>query len=306
VVNSAVRRSGRNKIRMTAFDRGIHIVNLAFVILVLIIVGYPLLFIISASISDPILVANGKMLLFPKGITFEGYQMVFGAAEIWRGFLNSVLYTTVGTAINVVMTIMAAYPLSRRDLIGRKTLSVLFVFTLYFSGGMIPIFLVVRMLGLYNTMWSLILPGAVSAYNIIVMRSFFTASIPPELYDAGRIDGCTDYSYLLRILLPLSKPVIAVMVLFYGVAHWNSFFSAIIYLRNSDLYPLQVILRNIMLKNVLTENMIVDFGGAATYSHTSEIIKYALIIVSSIPMMVVYPFLQKYFVKGVMIGSLKG
>ena len=179
-------------------------------------------------------------------------------------------------------------------------------FTMYFSGGMIPAFLVVKLLGLYNTFWALVIPGAISTYNMIVMRSFFESSIPEELHDAANIDGCDDYQYLLKILLPLSKPVLAVMVLFYGTGHWNAFFNAIIYLRNAADYPLQVVLRNILLKNVLSENMITDFGGAATYSHTAEIIKYGLIIVSSIPMLAVYPFVQKHFVKGVMIGSIKG
>ncbi len=296
----------KNKIRMTTFDRVFNAVNLAIVTLVLILVGYPLLFVISASISDPIMVAGGKMLLIPKGITLEGYQMIFGSKEIWRGFANSVLYTVVGTAINIFMTVCGAYPLSRKDLEGKGIFSLMFIFTMFFSGGMIPHFLVVRMLGLYNTMWSLILPGAVSAYNIIVMRTFFQTSVPGELFDSARIDGCTDYGYLLRILLPLSGPVLAVMVLFYGAGHWNQFFSAIIYLRKADMYPLQVILRNILLKSILTDNMVMDFGGHASYSHTAEIIKYGLIIVSSIPMMMVYPFIQKYFVKGVMIGSVKG
>ena len=268
--------------------------------------AYPLLYVVSASFSDPILVMSGKVLLFPKGLTLKGYQKIFESREIWRSFLNSVFYTTLGTGINIVMTIMAAYPLSRQNLVGRRPISLLLTFTMYFSGGMIPSFLVVKLLGLYNTFWALIIPGAISTYNMIVMRSFFESSIPEELHDAAEIDGCNDYQYLIRILLPLSKPVLAVMVLFYGTGHWNAFFNAIIYLRNAADYPLQVVLRNILLKNVLSENMITDFGGAANYSHTAEIIKYGLIIVSSIPMMVVYPFVQKHFVKGVMIGSIKG
>lgn len=299
-------KKNANVIKLSTFDRAFNVINLALVTLILIIIAYPLLFIISASFSDPILVSSGKVLLFPKGLTLEGYENIFGSKEIWQGFFNSVKYTVIGTTINLILTVFAAYPLSRRDLAGRGPLMMLFTFTMYFSGGMIPVFLVVRMLGLYNTMWSLILPGAVSAYNIIVMRSFFDSAIPQELFDAARIDGCSDYSYMFRILLPLSKPVLAVMVLFYSNGHWNQFFNAIIYLRNAEMYPLQVILRNILLKNILTDNMIIEFGGAANYSHTSEIIKYGLIIVSSIPMMLMYPFVQKYFVKGVMIGSVKG
>lgn len=296
----------RNHIRPSVFDSAFNVVNLTLLTLVLVIVAYPLLYVVSASFSDPILVMSGKVLLFPKGLTLKGYQKIFESREIWRSFLNSVFYTTLGTGINIVMTIMAAYPLSRQNLVGRRPISLLLTFTMYFSGGMIPSFLVVKLLGLYNTFWALIIPGAISTYNMIVMRSFFESSIPEELHDAAEIDGCNDYQYLIRILLPLSKPVLAVMVLFYGTGHWNAFFNAIIYLRNAADYPLQVVLRNILLKNVLSENMITDFGGAANYSHTAEIIKYGLIIVSSIPMMVVYPFVQKHFVKGVMIGSIKG
>ena len=296
----------RNHIRPSVFDSAFNVVNLTLLTLVLVIVAYPLLYVVSASFSDPILVMSGKVLLFPKGLTLKGYQKIFESREIWRSFLNSVFYTTLGTGINIVMTIMAAYPLSRQNLVGRRPISLLLTFTMYFSGGMIPSVLVVKLLGLYNTFWALIIPGAISTYNMIVMRSFFESSIPEELHDAAEIDGCNDYQYLIRILLPLSKPVLAVMVLFYGTGHWNAFFNAIIYLRNAADYPLQVVLRNILLKNVLSENMITDFGGAANYSHTAEIIKYGLIIVSSIPMMVVYPFVQKHFVKGVMIGSIKG
>lgn len=295
-----------NRIRASAFDRGFNAVNIILITLVLVVVAYPLLYVISASVSDPILVSSGKVLLVPKGLTLEGYQKIFESREIWRSFFNSVRYTVMGTALNLLMTVLGAYPLSRRTLAGRRWISLLFTFTMYFSGGMIPSFLVVKMLGMYNTFWALIIPGAVSTYNMIVMRSFFESSIPDELHDAAAIDGCNDTQYLLRILLPLSKPVLAVMVLFYGTGHWNAFFNAIIYLRNAADYPLQVVLRNILLKNVLSENMITDFGGAANYSHTAEIIKYGLIIVSSVPMLVMYPFVQKHFVKGVMIGSIKG
>lgn len=303
---SVAKNSKKNKIRSSAFDRVFDAINLSLIFLILVIVAYPLLFVVSASFSDPILVSSGKVLLFPKDVTLEGYQKIFESKEIWRSFFNSVQYTVIGTALNVAMTVMGAYPLARGNLVGRRSISLILTFTMYFSGGMIPSFLVVKMLGLYDTFWALIIPGAVSAYNLIVMRSFFESSIPEELHDAAEIDGCNDYQYLLKILLPLSKPVLAVMVLFYGTGHWNQFFNAIIYLRKADMYPLQVVLRNILLKNVLSENMITDFGGAANYSHASEIIKYGLIIVSSIPMMIVYPFVQKHFVKGVMIGSIKG
>lgn len=300
------RQARSNRIRPSAFDRVFNVINIALITLVLLLVAYPLLYVISASFSDPILVTSGRVLLLPKGFTLEGYQKIFESKEIWQSFFNSVRYTLIGTTLNIVMTIMAAYPLSRPGLAGRRFLLLLMTFTMYFSGGMIPSFLVVKLLGLYNTFWALVIPGAIATYNMIVMRSFFESSIPEELHDAANIDGCDDYQYLLKILLPLSKPVLAVMVLFYGTGHWNAFFNAIIYLRNAADYPLQVVLRNILLKNVLSENMITDFGGAATYSHTAEIIKYGLIIVSSIPMLAVYPFVQKHFVKGVMIGSIKG
>lgn len=303
---SVAKNSRKNRIRSSAFDKVFDIINLSLIFLILVIIAYPLLFVVSASFSDPILVSSGKVLLFPKGITLEGYQKIFESKEIWRSFFNSVMYTVIGTTLNIVMTVMGAYPLARSNLVGRRQISLLLTFTMYFSGGMIPSFLVVKLLGLYDTFWALIIPGAVSAYNLIVMRSFFETSVPEELHDAAEIDGCNDYQYLLKILLPLSKPVLAVMVLFYGTGHWNEFFNAIIYLRKAEMYPMQVVLRNILLKNVLSENMITDFGGAANYSHTSEIIKYGLIIVSSIPMMIAYPFVQKNFTKGVMIGSIKG
>ncbi|MEG0757684.1 MAG: carbohydrate ABC transporter permease [Raoultibacter sp.] len=286
-------------------DHVFDIFILTLVTLVMLIILYPLLYIVSASFSDPQAVASGEMLLFPMGLTLEGYEKIFSNQEIWHAFGNSVLYTVVGTSLNLVMTILAAFPLSRKDLRGRKALSVLFTFTMYFSGGMIPLFLMVKTLGLYNTMWSLILPGVISVYNMIVMRSFFENSIPSDLMEASRIDGCTDFSYLLRIVLPLSTPILAVMVLFYGSAHWNQFFSAIIYLRKSEMYPLQVVLRNILLKNIIPPEMLNEVSMMGNMQ-AGEIIKYGLIIVSSIPMLIIYPFIQKYFVKGLMLGAVKG
>lgn len=293
-------------IRKPRFNTVFDSINYFLVTLVMIVVLYPLVFIISASFSDPYAVLDGRMLLWPVGFTLEGYQKIFQSPDIWRGFANSVVYTVVGTAINIALTIMAAYPLSRKDLVGRNIFTLIFAFTMFFSGGLIPVYLVVKGLGMMNTMWALIIPSAVSMWNIIVMRTYFQTAIPGELFEAAQIDGCSNMKYLIRILLPLSKPIIAVMVLFYGAGQWNKFFEALIYLRKSSLYPLQLILRDILIRNILTETMRDPFSGLGDYTKTSEIIKYGLIVVSSIPMLILYPFIQKYFVKGVMIGSIKG
>jgi ABC-type glycerol-3-phosphate transport system permease component len=292
--------------RWNPVDLGFQIVNYSLLTLILVLILYPLIYIISASFSDPNAVVDGRMWILPVGFTSLGYEKIFSSPEIGRGFLNSFVYTTVGTAVNLAMTIFAAYPLSRRDLAGRGWISVVFTITLFFSGGMIPLWLVVNAVGIYNTMWSLILPSAVSMWNIIVMRTYFQSAVPSELWDAARIDGCRNISYLLRILLPLSKPILAVMVLFYGAGHWNKYFEALIFIRNKQLFPLQLILRDILIKNMLAESMRDPMMTALQIDRTSEIIKYGLIVVSSIPMILIYPFIQKYFVKGVLVGAIKG
>ncbi|GGD79951.1 carbohydrate ABC transporter permease [Paenibacillus nasutitermitis] len=284
------------------FDR-INIVGMCFVTLLFL---YPLLFILSASVSDPAAVLGGKVWLFPKGFTIVPYIKVFQNAEFFISYWNTIVYTVVGTFVNLVLTIMAAYPLARKDFYGRNTLTIIFTFTMFFSGGLIPLYIVIQQLHLLNNFWVMILPSAVSFFNVVVMRTYFQTSIPEELYQSAEIDGCTRIGVLLRIVLPLSGPIIAVMVLFYGVGHWNSYFNALIFLSDRDKFPLQLILREILIQsdtqNLMssTTNYIID---SAQYGTS---IKYAVIIISSLPVLILYPFLQRYFAKGVMIGAIKG
>ncbi|MGC6585724.1 carbohydrate ABC transporter permease [Paenibacillus sp. FSL W7-1279] len=284
-------------------DRVFDLFNYAFLTLLLIVILYPLYFIIIASVSDPISVSGGKVWLFPVDFTLEGYQRIMENQTIWVGYKNTLVYMTVGTAVNVAITVTGAYPLSRKDMYGRNLFMFLITFTMFFSGGLIPTYLLVKSLGLMNSMWALILPGAVSVWNLIITRTFFQHNIPDELREAAAMDGCSDFKFFLQVALPLSKSILAVLVLFYGVSHWNSFFSALIYLRNEAQYPLQLVLRNILIQNEVQELMNLDLGAS---NSLSESIKYGVIIVASIPVLILYPMVQKYFVKGVMIGSLKG
>lgn len=284
-------------------DRFFDWFNYGFLSLLLIVILYPLYFIVIASVSDPISVGGGKVWLFPVDFTLEGYQKILENQAIWVGYKNTILYMAVGTAVNVAITVTGAYPLSRKDMYGRNLFMFLITFTMFFSGGLIPTYLLVKSLGLMNSMWALILPGAVSVWNLIIARTFFQHNIPEELREAAAIDGCSDFKFFLQVALPLSKAILAVLVLFYGVGHWNSFFSALIYLRDEAQYPLQLVLRNILIQNEVQELMNLEPGAG---SNLSESIKYGVIIVASIPVLILYPMVQKYFVKGVMIGSLKG
>ena len=273
--------------------------------LVLAVVLVPLIFVVSASFSDPDLVLRGKVLLLPKGINVVAYKMVFQNAEIWLGYRNTAFYTVFGTMVNIAMTILAAYPLSRKEMVGRKWLMLLIVFTMYFSGGLIPTYLLVKNLGLENTIWAMIVPVAISTYNLIVCKSFFENNIPQDLYESAMLDGCNNTRMLLSIVLPLSKAIIAVLVLYYAVAHWNSYFNALVYLRKRELQPLQIILRGILLMGE-TEQMGSNDIGMGEKLKMAEAIKYAVIVVASVPMLMLYPFVQKYFVQGVMVGAIKG
>ncbi|WP_078395690.1 carbohydrate ABC transporter permease [Shouchella patagoniensis] len=273
--------------------------------LITLIVLYPLVYVLSASFSDPGAVLRGELWLFPIDPTLDSYSRVFQNEDIWTGFRNTFLYTTLGTALNLGLSIMIAYPLSRRDFYGRSLLTIFLVFTMFFSGGMVPTYLLVRDLGMLNTIWAVIVPGAVSVYNVIIIRTFFQ-NIPNELRESADLDGCSNIQYLLKILLPLSKPVIAVMILFYGVSQWNAFFDALIYLTNRDLFPLQLFLREMLIQGQLSDMVQVSDSTLDAHALTVEGIKYAVVIVASLPMLILYPFLQRFFVKGVMIGSIKG
>lgn len=283
------------------FDVGVTVIA-AFVVVIVLV---PLLFVLAASFSDPDLVVRGKVLLIPKGFTMKAYQMVFENKDIWKGFRNTCFYTVAGTAISVTLTVLAAYPLSKKELPGRNIFMMLILFTMYFSGGMIPTYLVVKDLGMYDTVWALLIPAAISTYNLIVAKTFFENSIPTEVYESARLDGCNNIAMLPKIVLPLSKAILAVLVLYYAVGIWNAYFDALIYLRNSNLHPLQIILRNILLLGQ-TEQMGTNDVGMAEKVKMAEAVKYSAIVVSSIPMLILYPFVQKYFVKGVMIGAVKG
>jgi len=308
VYGSAARRSGGgsklNKLAMTRGDRWFDIINIVVLGAITIMVLYPLLFVVSASVSSPAAVMEGKVWLWPQGWTLQAYERVFADGAIMRGYGNSLTYMLVGTTINIALTICAAYPLARKDFVGRHVFTFIFAFTMFFSGGLIPSYLLVKSLGLMNSFWAVILPGAVSMWNIIIMRTFFQ-NIPIELQESAQIDGSSNLRTLFSIVLPLSLPVIAVMLLFYGVGHWNAFFQALIYLSDSDRYPLQLIIRQILLQHQM--GSMVDAGEtSAEQILLTEGIKYAVIVVSSLPVMLLYPFLQRYFVKGVMLGAIKG
>jgi putative aldouronate transport system permease protein len=286
-------------------DRTFDMLNYALLFIILMIIIYPLIFIISASISNPQLVNSGQMLFWPKDLTLLGYKKLFQNENILIGYRNTIFYTLLGTAINLVMTILAAYPLSRRDLAGKNIVMALFVVTMFFSGGLIPTYLLVKNLGMLNTIWALVIPNAVSIWNIIIMRTFFQQSIPNEIQEAAAIDGSSDFHMLLKIILPLSMPIIAVMTLFYSVSHWNAFFNALIYLTDRHMFPLQLILREILIQNQM-DNMA---GGADALTDQvlyAQTIKYAVVIVANLPVLMLYPFLQKHFTKGIMVGAIKG
>ncbi|MCY9670129.1 carbohydrate ABC transporter permease [Paenibacillus alginolyticus] len=273
-------------------------------VLIVVVVLYPLIFIVSASFSDPALVLNGEVVLLPKQITLEAYRNVFQNDQIWNGYGNTILYTAVGTVINLIMTTLAAYPLSRPDLPGRGIIMFFVTLTMFFSGGLIPSYLLVKNLGMIDTMWALVIPGAIATYNLIVMRTYFQSSIPWEIQEAAHIDGCSNWKLLTHVILPLSKPILAVMILFYAVGHWNSFFNALIYIRSKDMYPLQLVLREVLM--VSQADAVDSSVGLESKILLAESIKYVVIIISSLPVLLMYPFVQKHFVKGVMIGSLKG
>lgn len=276
----------------------------ALAVLIVVVVLYPLIFIVSASFSDPALVLSGEVVLLPKQITLEAYRNVFQNDQIWNGYGNTILYTAVGTVINLIMTTLAAYPLSRPDLPGRGIIMFFITLTMFFSGGLIPSYLLVKNLGMVDTMWALVIPGAIATYNLIVMRTYFQSSIPWEIQEAAHIDGCSNWKLLTHVILPLSKPILAVMILFYAVGHWNSFFNALIYIRSKDMYPLQLVLREVLM--VSQADAVDSSVGLESKILLAESIKYVVIIISSLPVLLMYPFVQKHFVKGVMIGSLKG
>lgn len=270
--------------------------------LIFIAIAYPLYFVVIASFSNPTLVSTGQVTFWPREITFRGYEMVLAYDNLWTGYRNTIFYTVVGTAFNLIVTLPAAYVLSRREFMPRRLILFLFSFTMYFGGGLIPTYLVIRDLSLNNTIWVFIIPFALNVYNLIICRAFFETSIAEELHESAILDGCNDFRFFLSIALPLSKAVISVIALYYAVAHWNDYFTGLIYIRDKELRPLQLILREILL---IADNSSIASGGgyAALYV---ENMRYGVIIVSSLPLLALYPFIQKYFEKGVMLGAVKG
>ena len=301
MVSAKATRFGRQPLSDRAFD----LINYFILSLILFATFYPLYFIVIASLSDPTNVLAGRVWFWPNGFSLESYRRVVRNESILIGYKNSIIYTTLGTTINLIMTLTAAYPLSRRDFRGRNVFMFILTFTMFFSGGLIPTYLLVRSLGMLNTIWAMVIPNAVAVWNIIIARTFFASSIPQSMLDAAVIDGCSNFGFFWRVVLPISPAIIAVMVLFYAVGHWNSFFEALIYITDEKKHPLQLVLRNILIMNAADKDML-DAEQAAKLFQMVEIIKYAVIVVASVPLLLLYPFVQKYFVKGVMIGSLKG
>lgn len=295
-----------NSIMKTKDDVIYNAVVLTVVTVLLLLVLYPIIYVVSASFSSANAVTTGKVVFLPVDFSIEGYKAVFENKDVLTGYKNTVIYTVLGTLVNVVVTLVAAYPLSRKDFIGRRQISFIFTFTMLFGGGMIPTYILMRDLHLINTMWVMILPGAVTVYNLMVTRTFIESNIPGELLEATQVDGCSDARYFVSFVLPLSKPVIAVITLFYAVGHWNSYFSAFLYLNDRKLFPLQLFLREILINNKIDASTVMDQEILNARQGLADLLKYSLIIVSTLPIMCLYPFIQKYFVKGVMIGSVKG
>ena len=301
---------------VTALTRQDRILNgILYVVLSLILaaVAYPLFFVLIASVSDPVLVNTGKVWIIPRGLTLDGYARIVQHDDLLRGYRNSLAYASVGTLLNLGLTLTAAYALSRRDLPGRNGIMLYLTFTMFFSGGLIPTFLLIRDVGLYNTFWIMILPAggsalhlAVSVFNIIIARTFFMNTIPQELLDAAVMDGCSDLRFFRSVVLPLSGAIVAVLMVFYAVGHWNGFFHGLIYLRERERFPLQLILRDILIQNTFTEELEIDDENALAAMMLAESIKYGMIIVASVPVLLLYPFVQKHYVRGVMIGAIKG
>lgn len=298
-----------NKIRKNSTADMVYIVITEVILwFMLVIILIPLVYIVSSSFSSPEAVGNGWVYLWPVDFSLKGYAAVFTTEKVWIGFRNSIFYTVVGTFINIVVTMLAAYPLSRRDLKGRGVVTLIFTFTMLFSGGMIPTYLLVRDLGMINTVWAMLIPGAMSVYNVIIARTYIQSSIPFDLYESASLDGCTDDRYLISVVLPLAKPIIAVLVLWYAVGHWNQYFNAMIYLRDSNLLPLQIVLRNFLIVEDMNDSSLATMSMEEYMDklYLKNLYQYSLIVIASAPVMMLYPFIQKHFVKGIMLGSLKG
>lgn len=298
-------RTSRIKYYNKPMDHFYMVLVNVFCIVALIAILVPLVFVVAASFSSPKALLSAKVFLLPVDPTLKGYTTVFQSKYIVSGFTNSILYTVVGTAINIAMTVLAAYPLSRRDLKVRNVLMALFTFTMLFSGGMIPSYLLMKNLKILDSIWVMVLPGAISVWNLIITRTYFQTSIPEEIYESAGIDGCDDFSFLLKMVIPLAVPILAVNVLLYAIGHWNSYFNAMIYMSSNTKYPLQLVLREILV-NMETAGMTLDVKDQMERQETKYLLQYSSIVVGTVPVMLLYPLVQKYFVKGIMVGAIKG
>lgn len=295
-----------NIIKRSREDLIFDIITYSFLGVVLLIIAYPLYFVTIASVSDPYAVLNGEVILLPKGLNVDSYIRIFQDKNIWTGYANTFLYTVLGTLLNVALTMAIAYPLSRKYFSGRKTIMTLLLITMYFSGGMIPTYLLVNSLHLRDTFWVMIFLGAISVYNVIITRTFMESNITSELEEAASIDGASQLHFFFKMVLPLSKSILAVLVLYYAVAHWNDYMRGMIYLNSAKKYPLQLVIRSILIQTQMIDTNSIDVEEIDARMKLAEAMKYGVIIVSSVPVLVLYPFIQKYFVKGVMIGAVKG
>lgn len=293
-------------IKGSAADRLFIAFVYAMLVLVLALVLFPLIYVISASFSSPGAVVRGAVWLLPVEPTLKGYEAVFKYPKIMTGFYNSFIYMISGTALNLVMTMLCAYPLSRKEFKGRGIIGKLLVFTMYFSGGMVPTYMVVQKLGLVDTRLAMILPVALSVWNVILCRTYIMSTIPDALYEAASIDGSSPFGFMMQVVVPLSAPILAVLALYYGISHWNTYFNALIYLNSAALQPLQIVLREILVQNKIDPTMIADVRELSEKQGLTDLLKYSVIVVASVPVMCVYPFVQKYFVTGVMVGAVKG
>ncbi len=301
--------------RITKNDRIFYLINGSLLIVFFLLVLLPILTLFANAFSSSDAVAGGKVTFWPLtksdsgyglGVSIEGFKAVFKNNKVLTGYMNTIIYTVSGTTLNMLLTILAAYPLSRSDMPGRNKIMMLFAFTMIFSGGMIPNYILMKDLHLLNTRWAMILPMAINVYNMVICRTFFQSTIPKELLEAAQLDGCSDARFLVSIVLPLSKAIVVVIGLYYGVFHWNAFFNAFLYLTDSKLYPLQIVLKEILISSVVAPEMLEGANTGTVDFNMIHVLRYALIIVACLPIWMVYPFLQKYFVQGVMIGSIKG
>ena len=301
-----VKRKKSTAIQFSMEDKILYSIVTVVLTVFTILVAYPMIYVLSSSFSSGTAISSGQVILWPVDLSLEGYKAVFSHRYIVPAYRNTIFYTVAGTIINLAVTLTCAYPLSRKDFPLRKFFMGLFLFTMFFSGGLIPTYILISNLGFVNTIWAMLIPGALSVYNMILVRTFLTGNIPLELLEASQIDGCSDSKYFTAVLLPLSKPVIAVITLYYAVGHWNSYFNAMIYLNDMELYPLQLILRQILVASQINLSDMVDVESMVAKQGLADILKYALIVVSTVPILCMYPFIQRYFIKGVMIGSVKG